>query len=161
MEKCGIKIINMEVDLSKSERARKSKFYRIFPHTADLGVEVYGANLLELFEHSALALFDLMTNVAKVMEQETCEFSVEAADRELLLREWLGELLYYSISRHFLFKSCQIEQFCEQKLIASASGEPFNPQKHILKREIKSVTYHELQIRRQGNHWKARFVLDI
>ena len=115
----------------------------------------------ELFEHAALALFDLMANVAKVTEQKTCEFSVEAADIELLLREWLGELLYYSISRHFLFKSCQIEQFCEQKLIASASGEPFNPPKHILKREIKSVTYHELQIKNQGNRWKARFVLDI
>jgi len=157
----GIKSINVEVDLSKSEQARKNKFYRIFPHTDDLGVEVHGADLPELFEHAALALFDLMANVAQVTEQETCEFSVEAEDRELLLREWLGELLYYSISRHFLFKSCRIKKFSEQKLIASASGEPFNPQKHTLKREIKSVTYHELQIKNQGNRWEARFVLDI
>lgn len=135
--------------------------YSTFPHTADLGVEVFGADLPALFEHSAIALFDLMTDTRKIKEQEAVEFSVRAVDRELLLREWLGELLYYSISRHFLFKSFWIKQLTERELKATAIGEAFDPQIHDLKREIKSVTYHELKIIQGDNSWKARFVLDI
>jgi len=137
------------------------KIYTTFPHTADLGVEVYGADLPALFEHSAIALFDLMSETRTIKEEEAVEFSIRTADRELLLREWLGELLYYSISRHFLFKSFRIKQLTDCELQATAVGEAFDPQIHNLKREIKSVTYHELKIIQDSNGWRARFVLDI
>jgi SHS2 domain-containing protein len=136
-------------------------FYSTFPHTADLGVEVRGKSIPELFENAAIALFDLMTNLNQIQEEETAEFLIQADDRELLLREWLGELLYDSISRHFLFKSFEIKQLSDRQLQAIAVGERFDSLRHVLKREIKSVTYHELKIIQDSNSWRARFILDI
>ena len=40
--------------------------YRIFDHTADLGVEVTGATLEELYAGAAFALFDLLTDLSSV-----------------------------------------------------------------------------------------------
>ncbi|MDD5539597.1 MAG: archease [Candidatus Marinimicrobia bacterium] len=139
----------------------KKRVYTTFPHTADLGIEVYGADLPALFEHSASALFDLMINPRQIKEKEAVEFSVRADEPELLLREWLGELLYYSISRHFIFKSFRIKKLTGRELQATATGEAFDSQRYNLKREIKSVTYHELKIIHGDNGWQARFVLDI
>ncbi len=139
----------------------KNELFTTFPHTADLGVEVIGQDLPQLFENAAIALFNLMTDSENINTIESVDFAIQADDRELLLREWLGELLYYSISRHYLFKSFRIKHLEEGKLQATATGESFNPQRHILKRKIKSVTYHALQIKKRGKGWQARFVLDI
>jgi len=70
-------------------------------------------------------------------------------------------LLYFSISHHFLFNSFQIIELSDTALKANAGGESYNSHKHYLKREIKSVTYHQLKIINQNNNWTAQFVLDI
>jgi len=37
--------------------------YRVFDHTADLGIEVYGATVNELFTSAAFAVFDMLTDL--------------------------------------------------------------------------------------------------
>ena len=40
--------------------------YRVFNHTADLGVEIYGKTVEELFVNAAFAIGDLMTDLQKM-----------------------------------------------------------------------------------------------
>ena len=141
--------------------SKPDKIYALFDHTSDLGVEVKGTDLHNLFENAGVALFDLMTSLEKVQIKECRDISLQSDDIELLLREWLGELLYLSVVDKFLFKSFNIKKISENALYAKVCGEKFDTERHILKREIKSVTYHQLKVKRVKGGWKARFVLDI
>jgi len=138
-----------------------SKIYTLFDQTSDLGVEVRGNDLYNLFENSGFALFDLMTSLENVQIKECRNISIQGDDIELLLREWLGELLYLSVAEEFIFKSFNIKEITKNTLYANACGERFDPKRHLLKREIKSVTYHKLKVQQIKGKWKARFVLDI
>ena len=45
--------------------------------------------------------------------------------------------------------------------IANLSGETYDATRHEIKIEVKAVTYHQLQIARETDHWTARVILDI
>jgi SHS2 domain-containing protein len=137
------------------------KTYSIFDQTSDLGIEVKGKNLKELFVNSAIALFDLMADLESVNPNIKKTIETESDDIDLLLRNWLGELLYASVVDEILFKSFDIKELNRNKIKAIAFGEKINPIKHIIKREIKSVTYHQLKVECKDNQYIARFVLDV
>ena len=47
------------------------------------------------------------------------------------------------------------------RLEAEAAGEPFAPDRHRMKTEIKAVTYHGLEIRETPAGWRGRIVCDV
>ena len=59
--------------------------YRIFDHTADLGVEVTSASLEELYAGAAFALFDLLTDLSSVRAGVAREIVVSGEDPALSL----------------------------------------------------------------------------
>ena len=52
--------------------------YRVFDHTADLGIEISGETIGEVYAGAALALFDLLTDTSAVRESEERMVAVEA-----------------------------------------------------------------------------------
>ncbi len=76
-----------------SPKARRPK-YRQLSHTADLGWRIRGATLEELFENAAAALVSTMVDRRTLRRTETREITLESADRESLLVDWLNHLLY-------------------------------------------------------------------
>jgi len=139
----------------------QQKSYKLFPHTSDLGIEVVGRSLKELFNNAGLALLDLVVDPATVAAHETVELSVRGDDRELLFREWLGELLYQVFVKEFVFKTIQITRLDNYSLQARAIGEKIDYRRHQLKRELKSITYHQLKVSEIDDSWLGRFVVDI
>ncbi len=137
------------------------KRYETFDHTADMGIRVFGRTEEEVFANAAYALFDQLTDLRKVGDGATQEISVEGADREDLLIRWLGELLFLSQSRGFLFKEFSILQLDSNCLRAIARGEIFNPSRHRFKTEIKAVTYHQVEVTQKNKGWEAKVILDI
>lgn len=47
------------------------------------------------------------------------------------------------------------------KLKATASGETINQEKHTLRSDVKAVTYHMFEVKKTGENWTARVILDI
>ena len=137
------------------------KRYETFDHTADIGVRVFGRTVEEVFAHAAYALFDQMTDLRKVGGGAVQEISVEGADREDLLIRWLGELLFLSQSRGFLFKEFSILHLESNFLRAIARGEIFDPSRHRLETEIKAVTYHQVEVKQKDKGWEAKVIFDI
>jgi SHS2 domain-containing protein len=135
--------------------------YRIFEHTADLGVEVYGTNERELFRNAALALFDIMTDTRRVEEQETRELVVEGHDREELLVNFLREVLSLYSGEGWLLKECAITSMDDCRLRAMVTGEPFRHGWHTAEVEIKAVTYHRVEIRNIPQGWIGTVVCDV
>ncbi|HOG06696.1 MAG: archease [Syntrophales bacterium] len=160
--------------------------YEVFDHTADLGILFEGRDLADLFETAAFAVFDLMTELPAVEERRTHRFIVTGGDREDLLVNFLRELLYLFNGRGFLVRRCAVriddagepetrsrpapseavsvgsEPVPPQwRLEAEAAGEPFAPDRHRMKTEIKAVTYHGLEIRETTAGWWGRIVCDV
>lgn len=160
--------------------------YEVFDHTADLGILFEGRDLADLFETAAFAVFDLMTELPAVEERRTHRFVVTGGDREDLLVNFLRELLYLFNGRGFLVRRCAVriddagepetrsrpapseavsvgsEPVPPQwRLEAEAAGEPFAPDRHRMKTEIKAVTYHGLEIRETTAGWWGRIVCDV
>lgn len=135
--------------------------YRVFNHTADLGLEVYGKNEKELFSNAAFAVFDLIVDLQDVDIKETRRLVVKGADREDLLVNYLREILYMLNGKGMLLKDFSILEIDSRHLVGEVRGEPFNPDKHSIKAEIKAVTYHQVKVEKNKDGWKARVIFDV
>ncbi len=138
------------------------KFKFVDITTADVAFEAYGKDLNELFANSALAMFEVMVNTQQIEPKVERKVEVKANDLEGLLFEWLNELLFYYGSENLAFSKFEVEvDENELKLKAKCFGEEINPEKHETKTEVKAATYHNLEIKKDDNRWKARVILDI
>ena len=135
--------------------------YALFDHTADLGVEIYGKTLPELFANAAFALFDLMTDLRIVRTTEERLVVVEGEGREDLLVNYLREILYLFNGEGLLLKEFSIMKMDPNHLEAQVSGEPFDPAKHRINMEIKAVTYHQVTVGNTSEGWTGRVIFDV
>jgi len=137
------------------------KLYRVFDHTADLGIEIFGETRKALFIHAAFAVFDLMTDLHSVQPQESRRISVEGADREDLLINYLREVLSLFNGEKLLLKEFSIDEINDRHLTGEVQGEVFDPARHPLMREIKAVTYHRAEVRETGHGWQGKVIFDV
>ncbi len=135
--------------------------YRIFDHTADLGVEITGASQEEVYAGAAGALFDLLTDLSSVRESEERTLTVEGEGPDDLLVNFLRELLYSWNGEGFLMKRCTVLEAAPRRLTAVLRGETYDPARHRIRMEIKAATYHQASIRRTAAGWMGRVVFDV
>jgi SHS2 domain-containing protein len=135
--------------------------FHLFAHTADIGIEAWGPDLASLFRQGALALFEAAIEPARVEERLVERVEVEAEDVELLYKEWLSSLLYLFAARGLVFRRFDVEEIAETRIRAACHGERFDEIRHRLKTDLKAVTYHQLQVRREGGGWRARTIVDV
>ena len=137
--------------------------YKFFDHTADIGVEVTGRTRKELFVNAAKALFDVMikNKTGEESEKQQKKITVEGTDVADLLINFLRELLYLFNGKKFITGKCEIIKFTNKELRARLTGESFNNKKHLIKTEIKAVTYSGLTVERVKVGWRARIIFDV
>jgi len=135
--------------------------FEVIEHTADIGVRSFGTTEPEAFQNAALGMFSLLSDLESVGEIENFTISVEAEDRETLLVEWLNELLYLYESREVLLKRFEIVSFRETTLEARAYGEPIDPDRHVIKTDIKAATYHMLKVSETDSGWVTQIIFDV
>jgi len=135
--------------------------FETFDHTADVGLRIRAADLDALFADAARALFSVMAgDLAAVRPREEVHFSLVADGLDVLLRDWLGELLYTFHVRKLVFSDFTVA-VRETGLQGTARGEPMDAQRHQLDVEIKAVTWHGLKVERTGDGWLAEVIVDI
>ena len=143
----------------------KKKGFEFLEHMADAYIAAYGKELAEAFENAALAMFDVMTEVEKVIPEVEDYVEVEAEDECALLYSWLEALIVKSeVNRMFYskFKVLGLDEVADGfRLRAKIWGEKFNPEKHPQKVGVKAVTYHRMEIIREPSKVTVRFILDI
>jgi len=135
--------------------------YRIFDHTADLGVEIYGIDEQDLFRNAAVALFGIMTDVGLVHVRGEWEVFAEGSDLEELLVNFLREILYMYNGEGLLLKECVIFEMDNFHIKGIVKGEPFSEERHHMNIEIKAVTYHRVEIRKTQGAWIGRVICDV
>ncbi len=135
--------------------------YFIIDHTADLGIQVFGIDPKQLFTHAGLSMFDLITDIQKLTVEDEHLVSVKGEDWPDLMVVWLRELLYMWVGKEMLVKSIDIQSIGEFKVSARVAWARFDPDCHVINREIKAVTYHQIQVTRTSRGWTSTIIFDI
>jgi SHS2 domain-containing protein len=137
------------------------KRFEVLDHTADIGLAIYGENLKALFENAGEAFFHLITDLKKVRRRVERRIEIGGESLDRLLVDWLSELLYLHDVENLLFKGFKVESVGDDGLRAIVKGEPFQEGVHVIKTEVKAVTYHQLEVRQERKGWRARVILDL
>jgi len=137
------------------------KRFEILDHTADIGLVVYGDDLNALFENAGEAFFHLITDLRKVKRRMERRVSIGGESLERLMVDWLSELLYLHDVENLLFKGFKVESVGEDGLKATVKGEPFQEGVHVIKTEVKAVTYHQIEVRQKNRGWRAQIIFDL
>ena len=134
-------------------------------HTADVLIEAIGRTLEEAFEQAGIGVYEVITDTSKVALKRRVDLNVEGVDLENLLYRWIEEALLYTDSEGLVFGKfsvCKIEKEGDTyRIIASAWGEPFDPEKHEHRTIVKAMTYAQMSIKEENGCWKLTFVVDI
>jgi SHS2 domain-containing protein len=135
--------------------------YHLIDHTADFGIHVSGTTSKDLFANAAEALFDVITEIDSLTGHDSCHMEVSGYDWSDLMVNWLREILYLWNGKERLVKSANITSLSENKLSAQVIFDPYDPNRHAVKIEIKAVTYHQIQVKRTSSGWTAKIIFDI
>ena len=138
------------------------KPYEYLEHTADMGLLVRGKNLTDLFRNAAQGLFETIAVVDTIDETESTQIHLTAESVEELFVTWLDELIFRHETEEIFFKRADIHRCSETEMFATVYGESVNFDKHEVYTEIKSVTYHQLEVQQKADgSWQAQVIFDL
>lgn len=116
--------------------------FREIEHTADWAIEAWAPDLEGLIRQVAAGMYALMGVEACPEPMVTHSIALSAEDRESLLVAFLTELLYLAESRSLV---CDVVELrcSDTSLSASLATTPIDR----IHRQIKAVTYHNLEVK--------------
>lgn len=132
-----------------------------FDHTADVGLEAWGATFGEALAEAGLGLQAIMLPGSAVQARDLREFRVAADDADALVVVWLSELLYAFDAHGWLSGSFEVSVHPDGKLAATARGETFDEARHVLGVGVKAVSYHDLAVRCESDGVRIRVIVDV
>lgn len=131
--------------------------HRAIDHTADVAVELWADDLAGLLAEGARAIVELLTDGAEVAGSDERTIEIEAQDDEIRLVRWLNEVIWLATGEGFLVVDATLERTTDG-LRGRARG---RLDATLVTTELKSVTYHDLALVREGGQLRARVVIDI
>jgi SHS2 domain-containing protein len=99
-----------------------------------------------------------------VRPTETVEVKLDHSDEEMLLFDFLNELLFYKDARRLILLPAQLaitkvgEAFTLQ---ATLQGEEIDSSRHRLNTDVKAVTMLRFSVAPVPEGWRATVVLDV
>lgn len=130
-----------------------------FAHGADIGVRGIGPTKEAAFQHVALALTAVVTDVRSVRPDVAVAFACEAAGDDVLLVDWLNALVHEMATRRMLFGAFVVT-IEGARLRATAWGEAVDRARHEPTFEIEGATSTALRVERlDDGHWVAQCVV--
>lgn len=129
---------------------------------ADAAFEAYGDSLEELFESCALATFEVMVDTKNVKPEQKEEIKVKGSNLEDLLFDFISELIYLKDAHRVFFSKfdLHIKKDKEYALDGAVWGEKIDYQTQEIRRDVKAITYHMLEVKKIDQGWKAQVILD-
>ena len=134
----------------------KDAGYREIEHTADWSLQVWAPDLNTLFEQAALGMNELSETELEVSPRHSRKMRLDALDDESLLVAFLNELVFIGEYENLGFDSFEV-MVQDHQLSAQLSGAIFANRN----KEIKAVTYHNLEINSSPNGFEVEIVFDV
>jgi SHS2 domain-containing protein len=139
-----------------------SSKHEFVEHTADIAFDVSADSLEELFLESARAWRISVVGDISGKSLSTIPINLKTKSLEELLVSFLNELNFLLLNKKWIaiiFNSLSIEQ---ETIILRANISGFYIDNSVeIKEEIKSVTYHQMDITEANKKFSTRVVFDI
>jgi 2-amino-4-hydroxy-6-hydroxymethyldihydropteridine diphosphokinase len=135
--------------------------YELLEHTADAGLALAAPGLESLYERACMALSDAIVPRAGRRETAAVEVSKDAPDRESLLVDLLGEVVYLMDARTILpvRASLRLDDGERPAVRGTFYCSPFDPAD--VRAAPKAVTHHRVRVAGGDDGFDARFYLDL
>jgi SHS2 domain-containing protein len=137
------------------------KGFRFLAHTADMGIEARAARRDQVLAEMIRGLKTLAFGRSPAQEQVRVRLVVCGDDPVELLVNCLNEVVYWSEKNNMVPAALHVESLAGCELKAILTGEPFDPERHSIERQIKSVTYHQACFEEKPEGWYARVYVDL
>jgi len=132
--------------------------------TADIGLDVAGDSLPELFQAAAEGMFAIILGPAGPSSKaDTREVTLRATTQEQLLVDWLSDLIYLFDAEALVpvaYRLAMTEE-TEPELRAAVDFRRYEAGRETAEHEIKAVTYYRLRLERDGGGYRCHLVFDI
>ncbi len=139
--------------------------FKIIDHTADIALEISGSSNEELFIAAFNGLKNSLLETSETEREKSVKsLSLSEDSIEELLVSFLDELNYYFESKKiFPLEIRQIQIVKMDKIFQLESTIIFGnitSEDHV-KSELKAVTFHQLDVKKENNVYKTIIVFDI
>ncbi len=135
--------------------------YEIFDHTADAGIRARAASLPELLQPATDGLYAVIGELVPGAKPESLRIELAEEDMPILLRDYLAELLVVFERDHRVASEVRVDEFDAGRLQATVTTHTLDRERSVLHREVKAITYHELDIRPIDGGVEATIIVDI
>jgi len=145
-----------------AEIHKKSMSYKYLEHSTDAFIEVRAKNLEEAFSVAGKSVVETIIDSNNIQEIEEKNIKVKGRNLLNLLYNWLEEIVTITIADGFAIRnfSVNIKKNKEYQIISNISGEKLDIKKHNFKVEIKSPTFHLMEIE-ENDEISMRYLLDL
>ncbi len=128
-----------------------------------MGVEVVAQSLPQAFSEAGVALFGIMTDISSFRPKKPVEITASGQDLESLLYSWLEELIYIFDTSGIVMARIEVSNLSTEALVIEAKGwgERFDPRVHESRTGVKAITYHSMEVKKEGNQHLLRYFVDI
>ncbi len=139
--------------------------YRLLDHVTDALIEAWGSTFERALAQAAIGLVDTMVDSKTVRQVLEEVLVVEGHDELELVYNWLEQVLLSFEIKQQVFADFQVDPVKSTgdsiRVRAKARGEKYNPRIHEAKVEVKGITYHLMEIRREPRRVTVRYLLDL
>ena len=136
--------------------------YKYLEHATDALIEVKAKTLEEAFMVAGKSVVETIIDLDNIQEIEEKNIKVKGRNLLNLLYNWLEEIVTITITDGFAIRnfSVSIKKNKECQIISKISGEKLDLKKHNFKIEIKSPTFHLMEIK-ENDEIIMQYLLDL
>ena len=141
----------------------RARGHQELDHPADLLLRFWAPNEEDLLVEAAQALVEVLTQGTAVAAKSSRTVRLEALDPADRLVRWLNEVLLLATCEGFVLADAQVTIAGSgseaSALQAVVVGDPDGGA--VLRTEVKSVTYHALELRRLEQGFVGQVLIDV
>lgn len=135
--------------------------FELFDHTADMGIRVCARDLAGLLKPAVDGLYAAIGELAPAGAPEQRRVDMTGDGAAYLLRDFLGDLLFLFERHARMVTKIEDAVFTDQRLAVTMETCDVDQDASVLAREVKAITYHELDIRSLPDGCEATLIVDI
>ena len=136
--------------------------YKYLEHSTDAFIEVKAKTLEEAFSVAGKSFVETIIDLKNIQEIEEKNIKVKGRNLLNLLYNWLEEIVTIKITDGLAIRnfSVNIKKNKEYQIASKVSGEKLDLKKHNFKVEIKSPTFHLMEIN-ENDEITMQYLLDL
>lgn len=128
--------------------------------TADVGLIVRAKELASLFSAAAWGMSALIADINNIGHDESAVIELHGDDPEMVMVDWLSELLFIFSVRHILYTKYDTI-WTGNGICSRAAGSRMEGRSISFRHDVKGVTWHGLKIRKTRHVYQARILFDV